>query len=141
VRKQLASSPSPLEGEVGNASALTGGGSRRGSGAGIKRARRLRKEATEAEIRLWSRLRKKQLDGFRFRRQQPIGPYVVDFYCPEARLIIELDGGQHAEREAEDAARTAWLEAQGYRVVRFWNNDTLSNTEGVLTMILTALRA
>jgi very-short-patch-repair endonuclease len=141
VQKPTLSSPSPLEGEVGNASALSGGGSRRGSGARIKRARKLRAEATEAEIRLWSRLRRKQLDGFRFRRQQPIGPYAVDFYCPEARLIIELDGGQHAEREAEDAERTAWLETRGCRVLRFWNNDTLSNTEGVLTMILAALRA
>jgi very-short-patch-repair endonuclease len=139
--KLITTCPSPLEGEVGNATALTGGGSRRSSGAGTKRARKLRKEATETEVRLWSCLRRKQLDAFRFRRQQPIGPYVVDFYCPEARLIVELDGGQHAEREAEDAARTAWLEARGYRVLRFWNNDTLSNTEGVLTMIVAALRA
>jgi len=69
-------------------------------------ARKLRKEATEAEIRLWSKLRRKQLEGFRFRRQQPIGPYVVDFFCPQARLIVEVDGGQHSDREAYDAERT-----------------------------------
>jgi very-short-patch-repair endonuclease len=86
-------------------------------------------------------LRRKQLGGFRFRRQQPVGPYIVDFFCAKARLIIELDGGQHADREAQDAARTAWLEARGYRVLRVWNHETLSNTEGVLTMVLVALRA
>jgi very-short-patch-repair endonuclease len=86
-------------------------------------------------------LRGKQIDGFRFRRQHPLGPYVVDFFCPTARLIVEVDGGQHAKRSATDAQRTAWLEARGYRVLRFWNNDTLSNTEGVLLTILAALRA
>jgi len=69
-------------------------------------ARKLRKEATEAEIRLWSKLRRKQLLGFPFRRQQPIGPCVVDFFCPQARLIVEVDGGQHSDREAYDAERT-----------------------------------
>ncbi len=102
-------------------------------------ARRLRQTPTEAEIRLWSRLRRKQLDGFRFRRQQPIGPYVVDFFCPEAALIVEVDGGQHAWSETEDSARTRWLEARGYRVVRFWNNDVLGNTDGVLLSIRDAL--
>src|SRR5579883_2859889 len=72
-------------------------------------ARKLRKSPTDAEIRLWSRLRRKQIEGFRFRRQQPIGRYIVDFFCPEAKLIIEVDGGQHAERQAEDAARTIGL--------------------------------
>jgi len=103
-------------------------------------ARKLRKEATEAEVRLWSRLRRKQPDGFRFRRQQPIGPYVVDFFCPEARLIVEVDGGQHADREPYDAARTEWLERSGYRVIRFWNYDALANTESVLLTIMDALR-
>jgi very-short-patch-repair endonuclease len=101
-------------------------------------ARRLRTTPTDAEIRLWSRLRRKQLDSFRFRRQQPLGNYVVDFFCPEAKLIIEVDGGQHAE---ESDTRQRWLEARGYRVVRFWNNDVLGNTEGVLQRILDALRA
>ena len=99
------------------------------------RARDLRKTMTDAERRLWSRLRQKQLDGFRFRRQQPIGPYIVDFFCPEAALIIEVDGGQHASTEAEDEARTRWLAARGYRVMRFWNNDVLGNIEGVLLTI------
>ncbi|HXP32343.1 MAG TPA: DUF559 domain-containing protein [Stellaceae bacterium] len=104
------------------------------------RARELRKSPTEAEARLWWRLRQKHLDGFRFRRQQPIGPYIVDFFCSAARLIIEVDGGQHAESEKDDT-RTNWLEARGYRVLRFWNNDVLSNTEGALITILKALRA
>ncbi|MGO8914829.1 MAG: endonuclease domain-containing protein [Stellaceae bacterium] len=103
-------------------------------------ARRLRITPTDAEIRLWSRLRRKQLEGFRFRRQHPMGPYVVDFFCPDAKLVVEVDGGQHAE-SASDVVRTRWLEAQGYRVIRFWNNDVLGNTEGVLLSILDALRA
>src|SRR5580692_11066238 len=101
-------------------------------------ARKLRGTPTDAEIRLWSRLRRKQLDGFRFRRQQPIGRYIVDFFCPEAKLIIEVDGGQHAD---EDSKRSDWLTERGYRVIRFWNNDVLANTEGVLLSILEALRA
>jgi very-short-patch-repair endonuclease len=103
-------------------------------------ARKLRTNPTDAEVRMWSRLRRKQLNGFRFRRQQPMGPYVVDFFCAEAKLIVEVDGGQHAESTA-DAARTDWLEARGYLVIRFWNNDVLANTEGVLLRILEALRA
>jgi very-short-patch-repair endonuclease len=101
-------------------------------------ARKLRKNLTDAERRLWYCLRRKQVDGARFRRQHPIGPYVADFFCAEAQLIIEVDGGQHAD---DDGARTAWLEAQGYRVIRFWNNDVLGNTEGMLLVISEALRA
>jgi very-short-patch-repair endonuclease len=101
-------------------------------------ARRLRLTPTEAETRLWSHLRRKQLEGFRFRRQHPLGPYVVDFFCAANKLIVEVDGGQHAE---DSDVRTKWLEAHGYRVIRFWNNDVLANTEGVLLMILDALRA
>ena len=104
------------------------------------RARQLRSTPTGAEIRLWSRIRRKQLDGFRFRRQHPIGPYVVDFFCPEAKLIVEVDGGQHDALAEQDANRTEWLEKRGYRVVRFWNNDVLANTEGVLLAILEQLR-
>src|SRR5437868_6373983 len=106
--------------------------------ATVPLARKLRLMLTDAEIRLWSRLRRKQLSAFRFRRQHPLGPYVVDFFCAEAKLIVEVDGGQHAD---DDEARTRWLEARGYRVIRFWNNDVLANTEGVLQMILAALRA
>jgi very-short-patch-repair endonuclease len=101
-------------------------------------ARRLRTTPTDAELRLWSRLRRKRLDGHRFRRQHPIGRYVVDFFCAEAKLIIEVDGGQHAD---ESNARANWLEGRGYRMLRFWNNEVLGNTEGVLAEILRVLRS
>jgi very-short-patch-repair endonuclease len=95
-------------------------------------ARQLRADATDAEIRLGAKLRRKQLDGFRFRRQQPMGRYIVDFFCPEAGLIVEVDGGQHAD---ESPARAAWLKSRGYCVMRFWNNEVLANTEGVVETI------
>jgi very-short-patch-repair endonuclease len=101
-------------------------------------ARALRQTPTNAELRLWSRLRRKQLAGFRFRRQHPLGPYVADFFCAEAKLIIEVDGGQHAD---DGDTRTRWLESRSYRVIRFWNNEVLGNTEGVVLAILKALRA
>ncbi|HEX7777068.1 MAG TPA: endonuclease domain-containing protein [Parvibaculum sp.] len=109
------------------------------TGRNITRARGLRANQTDAEKRLWSRLRNRALSGFKFKRQIPIGPYIVDFLCEEHRLVVELDGGQHDERAAKDAMRTQYLEGQRYRVIRFWNNDALANTEGVLTMILDAL--
>jgi len=102
-------------------------------------ARRLRKNPTDAESRLWLHLRQKQLGGFRFRRQVPLGPYVVDFVCQSEKLVIEVDGGQHAHRIGHDARRSAWLAENGYRVLRFWNNDVLANTAGVLETILRAL--
>jgi very-short-patch-repair endonuclease len=95
---------------------------------------------TDAERCLWARLRQKQIGGFRFRRQQLIGPYIVDFFCPAASMIIEVDGGQHDERQADDAARTAWLNGRGYRMLRFWNNEILGNIEGVLETVDRALR-
>jgi very-short-patch-repair endonuclease len=104
-------------------------------------ARRLRKRTTDAEQKLWFFLRRRALDGCRFRRQAPIGRYFVDFICHERRLIVEVDGSQHAERQAYDAARTQWLEAQGYKVLRFWNNDVLQNTDSVREQIYSALRA
>ena len=104
------------------------------------RARRLRAERTLAEHRLWMRLRARQLDGCRFRHQFPIGGYVVDFVCRRRRLVVEVDGGQHAERREADAARTAWLERRGYKVVRFWNSDVLEAIEGVVETILAELR-
>ena len=103
------------------------------------RARELRKQLTDAERRLWSSLRRNQLDGHHFRRQRPIGPFIVDFVCMAKCLIVEVDGGQHADRAGEDASRTAYLENNGYRVLRFWNNDVLVNTEGVLEVIRSAL--
>ncbi len=99
-------------------------------------ARRLRRDQTDAERTLWFRLRDRRLNGMKFRRQMPIKSYVVDFCCESARLIVELDGGQHAERSADDARRTAELENFGYVVLRFWNNDVLSNTDGVVEAIV-----
>jgi|SRR5436309_10979997 len=98
-------------------------------------ARALRKNPTEAEQALWSHLRIKQMEGNRFRRQQPIGPYVVDFVCFEKKLVVELDGGQHAEQSAYDAERTTWLESQGFRVLRFWNHQVLREIEAVKEVI------
>lgn len=95
-------------------------------------ARDLRHQQTDCEDLLWSRLRAHRLFGLKFRRQQPVGPYVVDFFCPEYRLIVELDGGQHMENAIYDGNRDAWLRGQGFVVARYWNNDLLTNLEGVL---------
>ena len=102
-------------------------------------ARRLRANPTEAERRLWALLRRRQLEGLRFRRQAPIGPYIVDFVCYSEKLVIEVDGGQHAVQVDRDTARTRWLESQGFRVLRFWNNDVLGNSEAVFESIRQAL--
>jgi very-short-patch-repair endonuclease len=107
----------------------------------IERARGLRSTMTDAEERLWMRLRGDQISGHRFRRQVPIGPYVLDFACRKARLAIEVDGGQHATASLEDDRRTAWLTSRGYRVLRFWNNQVLTETDAVLESIRTALGA
>ncbi len=103
------------------------------------RARHLRKTPTDAEKAFWSRLRRQQIDGFRFRRQQPVGPYVVDFFCAQRKIIVEIDGGQHASHAKADAERTAWLESRGYRVVRYWNNEVLGNIDGVLADLRSVL--
>jgi very-short-patch-repair endonuclease len=103
-------------------------------------ARDLRQSQTDAERKLWWRLRDRRLTGFKFRRQHPIGPFVVDFCCTEAKLVVELDGGQHALQRHCDAARTEFLDAQGYRVLRFWNNEILTNPDGVLQRVGLALR-
>jgi very-short-patch-repair endonuclease len=102
-------------------------------------ARRLRRDATDAERRLWSALRDRRLSGYRFRRQFPIGRFIVDFACTKHRLIVEADGSQHADSES-DRERTAWREEQGWRVLRFWNNDILTNTEGVVETVLKELQ-
>ena len=104
----------------------------------IRRARALRRDATEAEKTLWRMLRSRGLEGAKFRRQHPIGPFIVDFACPTEKLIIEADGEHHAENAA-DERRTAWLEAQGWRVQRLWNNEILENPEGVMVLIESAL--
>ncbi len=103
------------------------------------RAQRLRSEATDAERHLWQGMKGRQLAGAKFRRQHVLGPYVVDFVCLEQRLVVELDGGQHAENETYDDERTRWLQGQGYRVLRFWNNEVFEETEAVLRAILDAL--
>ncbi|MBV8574414.1 MAG: endonuclease domain-containing protein, partial [Acetobacteraceae bacterium] len=99
------------------------------------RARTLRRAMTEAERRLWQILRSRQTQGFRFRRQVPIGPFIADFVCHEARLIVEIDGSQHDPAAEEEASRTRFLEGEGYRVLRFWNVDVLNNPEGVRSAI------
>jgi len=105
----------------------------------ITRARSLRRRSTRAERALWQVLRDRQPAGAKFRRQCPIGPFIVDFICMEQRLIVEADGGQHGEQTAEDLRRTRHLESEGYRVLRFWNNDVLQNLGGVLQVIEAAL--
>jgi len=100
-----------------------------------QRARKLRKNMTDAERTLWRALRHRQIKGYKFRRQQPIGPYIVDFICCGMKIIIEVDGGQHAENAAKDQKRTAWLEEKGYRVLRFWNNEVLGDIEAVCERI------
>ena len=107
----------------------------------MNRARELRHNPTDAERALWRRLRQRRLAGHRFRRQHLLGPYIVDFFCFQKGLAIEVDGGQHSERTVYDAQRTAWLEAQGYRVLRFWNNEVIEEMEGVEETILEALEA
>jgi len=105
------------------------------------RARRLRKQATEAERQLWQRIRNRQLDGAKFRRQVPIGPYIVDFACLSRKIVIELDGGGHAElnQAKRDTKRDRWLKEQGFRVLRFWDNEVFTNMDGVLSVIRNVL--
>ena len=103
-----------------------------------RRSRSLRRRNTRAEWVLWLQLRDRRLGGFKFARQQPIGPYYVDFVCREQRLIVEVDGGQHADNPA-DEIRDAYLATLGYRVLRVWNNDILGNIEGVLQTLTSEL--
>jgi very-short-patch-repair endonuclease len=125
-------SPSPLRGEG------------RVRGASFQEsprdyARDLRRRQTDAERRVWGRLRDRRLVGAKFSRQVPIGPYFVDFCCRELKLIVELDGGQHAIQGAYDAERATFLARLGYRVLRFWDNEALGNTDGVLIRIIDVL--
>ena len=103
-----------------------------------RRARGLRVHMTDAERKLWFALRDRRFAGFKFRRQVPLGHYIVDFACFEQRLVIEVDGGQHAD-SAADRRRDRWLAANRFRVMRFWNNEVLSNLEGVMTVLAGAL--
>ena len=104
------------------------------------RAKRLRSNMTDAETCLWHALRRDQLNGLHFRRQHPIGPFTLDFYCPSLRLAIEIDGGQHAEqRKQADERRTRWLAEKDIAVVRYWNNEVLGNLQGVLADLVTQI--
>ncbi|MFO1415477.1 MAG: DUF559 domain-containing protein [Burkholderiales bacterium] len=116
------------------------GGERAGV-RGSDRARALRHDRTDAEAKLWLRLRARQLGGYKFRRQHPCGGYIVDFLCVERRLIVEVDGGQHAQQQAYDRRRTDDLEAMGMIVLRYWNDDVLARMEAVLDDIFLALAA
>ncbi|HEX5128041.1 MAG TPA: endonuclease domain-containing protein [Rhodocyclaceae bacterium] len=104
------------------------------------RSRELRSTMTLAEKKLWAALRNRQLAGQRFRRQHPVGTYIADFACVEAGLIVEADGGQHADEVSYDERRTAFMEQHSFRVLRFWNNEIMENLEGVLLRIVEALK-
>ena len=103
-------------------------------------ARRLRRDQTETERRLWARLRARQLCGAKFRRQHPIGRFIADFCCPEHGLVVELDGGQHAMQAEADQRRSAFLRRRGFRVLRFWDNQVVEDIDAVLEQIVEALR-
>ena len=103
------------------------------------RARSLRRKGTDAEILLWQHLRNRRLLGYKFRRQVPIGKYIVDFLCEDPAIVIELDGGHHMEQASYDQIRNDWLQANGFRVFRFWNNDVMNNAEGVLESLFVTL--
>ncbi len=105
------------------------------------RARALRQDMTEAERRVWQILRSQQITGYKFRRQVPIGRYIADFVCHEARLIVEIDGGQHDRSSPPEAERSEFLQTEGYRILRFWNNEVLANLDGVHKAIADELAA
>ena len=107
--------------------------------ATIARARKLRSNLTDAESYLWRHLRFRQIADHKFRRQRPIGPYIVDFVCLEKKVVIEVDGGQHAQTQTLDDTRDKWLRAHGYVVLRFWNNEVLREVEAIKEAILRAL--
>ena len=107
---------------------------------GMKLQRKLRNSATDAERHLWQYLRGRQMEGCKFRGQHPFGDYVLDFVCLERKLVIELDGGQHADNVQYDQSRTQRLEQSGFRVTRFWNNEVFDNIEGVAEVILAHLQ-
>jgi very-short-patch-repair endonuclease len=113
------------------------------TGIPTQRARALRRDAPFPERLVWSRIRSGQLEGWKFRRQHPVGRYIADFACVELRLIVELDGDTHGEatQVCRDAARTAYLEAEGWQVIRFWNAEVMDSLDGVLQQISDAARA
>ncbi len=128
--------PSPLVGEGGDArSALTGEG---GGARTLRLAKHLRKNMTDAETRLWHELRAKRFEGYKFKRQVPIGKYIADFACLTRKLVVEVDGSQH-DGSAHDVVRDQWLVSQGFRVLRLWNRELLLDTDGAMLSILAAL--
>jgi len=132
--------PSPLAGEGGVRRGRTPGEGGATGPSRFSKARQLRQNMTDAEHRLWRILRDRRFARTKFRRQVPIGPYIVDFVCYDARLVVEADGGQHNE-SCSDKTRDAWFATEGFRVLRFWNNEILKNPEGVATAIAMALKA
>ena len=135
------SSPPPLRGRSDRVAVREGGkpAHRPIAERTRKLAKSLRADMTDAERKLWSSLRGHRLAGMSFRRQAPIGPFIVDFVCQQHRLIVEIDGGQHAD-SIRDVERDAWLTSKGYRVLRFWNSDVLKNASGVLESVLDVAR-
>jgi very-short-patch-repair endonuclease len=105
----------------------------------VQRARQLRKRMTDAEAKLWFALRDRRFSNFKFRRQAPVGPYFPDFVCFDVRVIVEVDGGQHADSKS-DTTRDKWFTEHGFTVLRYWNNDVLQNLEGVLTALVETLQ-
>ena len=105
-----------------------------------KRVHQLRRHQTKAEQKLWAHLRAHQIDGVKFRRQQPIGPFIVDFCSKEHRLVIELDGGHHMTQVDEDRSRSSFLQREGFSIIRFWNSEVLGNIDGVIAQIEQVLR-
>jgi very-short-patch-repair endonuclease len=133
--------PYIIKGKTGEKNlSLQGRGRRAAAGEGVMRvrAKNLRTLQTDAEKKLWQALRNRQF-GFKFRRQQPMAHYIADFVCFEQKLIVEIDGGQHADAAAYDTTRKQFFEAQGYRVLRFWNNEVLGNVEGVLQHVASVI--
>ena len=121
-------------------STVAGEGQDGGLRAGTNRARHLRSNPTDAERFLWRHLRLRQFGGYKFRRQRPVGPYIVDFVCLEKRVVIEVDGGQHSERRSHDARRDAWLNKEGFTVLRFWDHQVLKQVDDVKQAIWEALK-
>lgn len=134
----IISSP-PVGEDQGGGNAFTDAGRLIGKDISILRARNLRNNQTDAEKKLWHRLRRKSLGGVQFRRQAPIGKYIVDFACYDPHIVIELDGGQHANQQAYDGKRDAWLRTQGFLVLRFWNHEVIANVDGVIEVIVESL--
>ena len=130
LRAEKQGSPLPLAGE---------GLGERVKGTALDNAKSLRTNQTDAEQRLWYHLRAHRFMDLKFKRQKPMGRYIVDFVCEEHRLIVEIDGGQHAEQTTYDQHRDAWLRSQGYTVLRFWNNEVMQQLEGVLEQTRCAL--